>query len=345
MVDREPELLIDGPSVRRAQVTARRGGWKRVRSTSGTRGRCPSSVLRRACRSGRAFGDSVASGKGCLDDEMEVVAGAAEESVGLARFDYQHVSRTESHRPTTDHGDALPSRHQVDLIHLIVPVRIIHTSISPAHGDRHPRVPRTDEPALASARHRRRATMNHSRIVTGVGEASTQQAPVGTRATRCTLCADSGRVARPARSAAESRVPRAVRQSRASRAQCGRVARPARSAAESRVPRAVRQSHASRAQCGRVTRPARSAAESRVPRAVRQSRASRAQCRHERAFTRPAHERTFPPLDRYGPTVTDKPLQDGWVRRLLPCRRHAQGGLPPTRRPRRHRSHDCRRAK
>jgi hypothetical protein len=36
-----------------------------------------------------------------MENEMEVVAGAAEKDVGLARFDYQHVSRTELHRLTT----------------------------------------------------------------------------------------------------------------------------------------------------------------------------------------------------------------------------------------------------
>jgi hypothetical protein len=36
-----------------------------------------------------------------MENEMEVVAGAAEKDVGLARFDYQHVSSTELHRLTT----------------------------------------------------------------------------------------------------------------------------------------------------------------------------------------------------------------------------------------------------
>jgi hypothetical protein len=51
--------------------------------------------------SGGALGDFVSSDEGWMENEMEVVAGAAEKDVGLARFDYQHVSRTELHRLTT----------------------------------------------------------------------------------------------------------------------------------------------------------------------------------------------------------------------------------------------------
>jgi hypothetical protein len=109
---------------------------------------------------------------------MEVVAGAAEKGCGPSQVEHQHVAGSELRRLTPDDGNALPSRHQVDLVHLVVPVGLVHTAISLVSTPYC--LESSKDPARHGSRHdpRRRPRLDHH-LDYGyrVGEGSAEKAP------------------------------------------------------------------------------------------------------------------------------------------------------------------------
>lgn len=74
----------------------------------------------------------VAQHEGRLDDEVEVVLTALDEGVGLARFDDENIPWIKADMGAIDHSHGRSSGHEVDLVHGLVDVRILHSGVGVA---------------------------------------------------------------------------------------------------------------------------------------------------------------------------------------------------------------------
>jgi hypothetical protein len=63
---------------------------------------------------------------------MRVIVGAFDERVPLAGFDDEHLAGWPPDPLAVDLGETVASRYQLDLVHLVVAVRVVHVPVRPA---------------------------------------------------------------------------------------------------------------------------------------------------------------------------------------------------------------------
>src|SRR3954451_10249990 len=83
----------------------------------------------------------------------------------LARLNNQHAARSEFDPAAGNDSRTLTPRDEIDFAHFIVAVGMVDSSVRPTDGDRHGRVPRSNEPTLAVVRRLVRAADNHDGIL------------------------------------------------------------------------------------------------------------------------------------------------------------------------------------